>query len=377
MRVLHIFSNPHLTHGASVFEYRIAERLRADGIIFDYLVTGEPTPEEEARYALLDSRVFRLPLDGRHGLLLRELRVNREYHRFFKTHRYDVVYADTENALRAVHLLMARLAGVRVRVLHSHNTSLQTTSRASRLIARALRPLFRLSATHYFACSEAAADWLFPRSIRAQRRYEILKNGVDLARFRFSAESRDAARARYALEGALVIGHIGRFMPQKNHEKLIEIFAALHRMRPEARLLLVGDGPLMPEIRGLAASLGVAEWVIFAGNVDDVAPLLHAMDVFVMPSLFEGLPVTGVEAQAAGLCCLFSDAITPELKISRLAEYLPLHAEPETWARRVCALANAPREDASAEIERAGYSIEHTAARLRDFYFEHSGGSQV
>lgn len=372
MRILHIFSDPALTHGASMFEYRISQQLRDSDIFFDYLVTGELSPEDAARYAAAGSVVHRLALDTSHGLLIRELKANLAYYRFFKTHPYQIVYADTENALRAAHLLMARFAGVRVRILHAHNTALQTESRASAKLARLLRRLFSLSVTDYFACSEAAAEWLFPPKVCARHDYEILKNGVDLNAFRLNPEARSRVRDALGLSGT-VLGHIGRFMPQKNHARLLEIFAAVRKTAPEARLLLIGGGPMLDEMKEKARALGVAEYVCFAGNVQDVPAYLSAMDVFVMPSLFEGLPITGVEAQANELPCVFSDAITREIGISSLAEFLPLAKSDDVWAEKILAAAAGGRRDASAEIAAAGYSVGETANRLKTFYEEKGG----
>ena len=372
MRVLHIFSDPALTHGASMFEYRISQQLRSSDIYFDYLVTGELSDEDAARYAAAGSEVYRLPLDGGHGLLIRELKANLAYYRFFKTHPYDIVYADTENALRAAHLLMARFAGVRIRVLHAHNTALQTESRASAKIARLMRRLFSLSVTDYFACSEAAAEWLFPPLVCEKHSYEILKNGVDLNAFRFDPEARSRIRAALDLSG-VVIGHIGRFMPQKNHARLLEIFAAVRKTAPEARLLLIGGGPMLDEMKEKARALGVADSVRFVGNVQEIPAYLSAMDVFLMPSLFEGLPITGVEAQASGLPCIFSDAITREIGISALAKFLPLDEPDSVWAEKILSAAAGGRRDVSAEIAAAGYSVGETAARLKAFYEEKGG----
>jgi len=372
MRILHLITNPCLTHGGPVFEFEVSKRLKEQGIFFDYLITVPASPEDEKRFREQGSELYLLPWDLKHGLLVRELKVSWAYYRFFRKHKYDIVYADTENPMRAVHLLMARLAGVKVRVIHSHNTGMQTTSGLSYKIAKVVKHLFPLSATHFFACSDAAAQWLFPNSVYGKKKYTMLKNGVDMQRFAFNTRNRVQIRSRFGLdEGTLLVGHVGRFMPQKNHAMLVNIFAELVKLRPDARLMLIGEGPLRAEIEALAREKGVFDQIIFVGTVNDVAPWLHAMDVFIMPSLFEGLPVTGVEAQAAGLRCLFSNTITRELQITDLAEYLPLDAEPIVWAKRICALSSAGHTDASAQISAAGFDINHTAQHLHDFYLEH------
>jgi len=373
MRVLHLYADPHLTHGAAIFEYRIAEQLRDDGIFFDYLFSKELLPEDAARYAQNGSCVFGLGVDEKLNLIAHEIKANIAYYKFFKSHDYKIVYADTENALRAVHLLMARLAGVPVRVLHSHNTQLQTRSRASHLIARVLRHLFRFSATHYFACSDLAAQWLFPPSVCRKKNYKVLQNGVDLNQFRFNRQIRNDLRAKLGIqENQLLLGHVGRFMPQKNHGFLLDVFAGVAEKRPDARLILIGDGANRAEAERRAAELGITDKVLFIGSVQNVSDYLQAMDMFIMPSLFEGLPVTGIEAQAASLPCIFSDAITRELAITDLAEYLPIDSI-EPWVKRICRGDVAlPRRNVEAQIIRAGYSIDHTAAQLREFYFQHN-----
>ncbi|MBP3652581.1 MAG: glycosyltransferase [Clostridia bacterium] len=374
MRVLHLYADPHLTHGAAIFEYRIAQQLKDDGIIFDYLFSKKLLPEDAQRYAQNGSRVYDLDVDEKLNLIAHEIRANIAYYKFFKTHDYKIVYADTENALRAVHLLMARLAGVPVRVLHSHNTQLQTRSRLSHLIARVLRHVFRFSATHYFACSDLAAQWLFPPSICRRKDYKVLQNGVDLTQFRFNPQIRSELRAKLGIcDDQLLLGHVGRFMPQKNHSFLLEIFAGVVEKKPDARLMLIGDGANRAEAERKAKELGIEDKVLFIGSVQNVSDYLQAMDMFIMPSLFEGLPVTGIEAQAASLPCIFSDTITRELAITSLAEYLPIDSI-DPWVERICrADATLPRQDVEQQIIQAGYSIDHTAAQLREFYFKHGG----
>ena len=373
MRALHIFSDPSLTHGASIFEYRISRLLADSGIAFDYLVTGELRPEDAARYVEAGSEVFRLPLDVKHGLLIREIKVCREYYRFFRAHPYQVVYADTENALRALHLWMARLAGVRVRVLHAHNTGLQTQSKSSRVLARAMRELFRLSVTDYFACSDAAAEWLFPKRIYQKKRYALLKNGVDLNVFRFDADVRGETRRRYHLDGRFVLGTVGRMVPQKNQAFLIDVLAELCDLVPEASLLIVGDGPLRESLAARAREKGVAERVIFAGSVTDVPAHLCAMDFFLLTSAFEGFGIVNIEAQATGLPCLMSDAVPQEAKATDRADFLPLSVGASAWADAICAMRGVcgdSRPDLRKEIAQAGFSIDDTVEELRKFYQE-------
>lgn len=369
MRVLHMFTNPHLTNGATIFEYRISEFLKDENIFFDYLVTEEATEEEIQRYRKVDSHLYKLPIDNTHGLLIRELKINFQYYKFFKNHDYKIVYADTENALRSIHLLMARLAGVPVRVVHSHNTGLQTESKMSRRISRWLRGFFLFSATDYFACSDLAAEWLFPKQIYKRKKYSVLKNGVNLDMFRFDPGIRVKMRMEAGIDMGLVVGNVGRFMPQKNHRFLIDIFYELLKRKKDAVLLLIGDGPLRRDIEKYVEKKGLSDKVLFVGNVENVSQYLQMMDIFVMPSLFEGLPITGIEAQASGLPCLFSDTITKELAITPLVEYCSIQENAAIWAEHIVKFyENVDRKDVSNDIIDAGYSINSTVNWLNRFY---------
>lgn len=369
MRVLHIFTNPHLTNGATMFEFRISQLLNKDGIYFDYLVTEQVEKEEADLYKSVGSNIFKLPIDNEHGLIIRELKINREYYRFFKNHNYDIVYADTENSLRSIHLFMAKLAGVTTRVVHSHNTGLQTESKFSKVVASVIRYFFVFSATDYFACSDLAAKWLFPDSIIKKGKYKLLTNGVDLNVFKFDESLRMRTRKMYnILPTDVVIGNVGRFVPQKNHKFILSIFNEFVKKMPNAKLMLIGAGPLEGEIREFVKKYNLNESVIFVGTTRNVVNYYHAMDLFLMPSLFEGLPITGIEAQANGLPCLFADSITQELAISNLASYCSLSAPEVVWRDKILELLKIGRRDCSEEIINAGYSIYDTVSYLKNFY---------
>lgn len=373
MRVLHIFTSPHLTHGASIFEHRISELLKDDHIFFDYLVTERETEEEAARYKAQGSRIYHLKADNAHGLFIRELKANRAYYRFFKEHRdqFQIVYADTENALRAVHLLMARLAGIPVRVVHSHNSNLQTRSSFSRKLSRIIRNIFRFSATDYFACSDAAAEWLFPRKIYRKKQYDLINNGIDTGLFAFNAQNRKEIRDMHGIpDNTIVVGAVARFMEQKNHMFMLEVMHKALEYNPHMVLLLVGEGKLENQVRRRAAELGIAQNVIFAGTSPYVYKYMSAMDVYLMPSLFEGLGISGLEAQANGLGCLVSANVPPQVKMCSSVILKSLDDGAGEWALELLNLVRLRGDGAEARKNMAekGYAIRHTADTLRAFY---------
>ncbi len=371
MRVLHIFSNPHLTNGASIFEYRLSEFLKDDEIYFDYLVTETATPEEQERYQKNGSNLYQIPLDQKHGLLIRELKANYEYYKFFKTHPYKIVYADTENSLRAIHLLMARLAGIKVRVVHSHNTGLQTVSKKSKKIARLLRKFFLLSATDYFACSDAAAEWLFPKKIYRSKQYTIANNGINIEKFRYNQADRIKIRGKHHVsEDTIVVGAVGRFMEQKNHKFMLEVFKTFHEERKNSVLFLVGEGKLEDTVRTQVKKLQLEHSVIFCGTTTYVEQYLSAMDIYIMPSIFEGLGIAAIEAQANGLPCLLSDQVPAVVKMSKNVVFESLHNTTKKWSDQLEKFINKRTDgtENTKEIIAKGYSIKNTVRLMKEFY---------
>ena len=280
--------------------------------------------------------------------------------------RYPIVHSHMDKFSGLV-MQRAAKAGVPVRIAHSHNTQ-NEGGLAFQLVKDHYGRMVLPWATHLFACSRAAADWMFgPKAADAH----ILCNGVQPERFAPDPAARAALRAQLGLpQTAPVFGHIGRFTAQKNHAFLLDIFAAVHQSAPQSALLLVGEGAKRGEMEQKARSLGLGGAVRFLGPRQDIPQLLNAMDCFLFPSLHEGLPVTLVEAQAAGLPVLASEAITSEVCITPLVQRCSLQAPAGQWARQALALAASaqPRACPAAALRRAGYDIAQTAAWLQEFY---------
>ena len=197
----------------------------------------------------------------------------------------------------------------------------------------------------------------------------MMNNAIDTAAYAWSPTRCKKVRHELNLEGVYTLGHVGNFTQPKNHPFLLEIFAALLKKESNAVLLLVGGGEGMSQIREKAQKLGIAEHVRFLGVRSDVADLMQAMDVFVLPSLYEGLPVTMVEAQAAGLPCIISDKVPPECILTEgLVDVMPLSASPSAWAEKILAKRAIPRTDRRAEIAAHGFDITTEAVKLQEFY---------
>ncbi len=265
----------------------------------------------------------------------------------------------------------ARLAGARAVILHAHNSRLKKSGVRYRLFQDLCRLCFPLCGNYYFACSDLAGEFFFGKRLRDRVRY--VKNGIDTEKFRFDEAVRLEMRERYQVGDSLVLGSIGRFCEQKNQRFLLEIFAELLKIRSDVWFVLIGQGELEGELMRLADTQGLQARLLHIASTDRVPDYLCMMDGFLLPSLYEGLPVVGVEAQAAGLACIFSDSVTREASLTDRAYFLSLGHSADEWARFAAAAAEIDKENRSVYADRvreAGYEIKDTAKWLQEFYLK-------
>ena len=331
--------------------YRAIDRAKVQ---FDFLTHRDFRADYDDEIEALGGKIYRLPnLNPFSRSYLGAL------DRFFREHpQYRIVHSHLD-CMSAIPLKAAKKHGVPVRIGHAHNSNQPRD--AKYLLKLFYKRMIAGQATQLFACSEEAGRWMFGNAD-----FRVLNNAIDAGKYAFDADIRSTVRRELGLPAdALVVGHVGRFDPQKNHRFLVEIF---EKMPEDARLLLVGDGVLRPDVEQQAAALGIRDRILFTGVRTDVDRLLQAMDVFLMPSLFEGLPVSIVEAQAAGLPCLISDKVPIECKKTELVTQIPLEASPDEWAEAVLSAAEAPRGDTLAQIREAGFDIRANAEWLQNYY---------
>ena len=281
--------------------------------------------------------------------------------------QYAIVHSHMDKFSGLV-MRQAKKAGIPFRIAHSHNTQ-NEGGLAFQVVKNYYGNMVLPNATHLFACSQAAADWMFgSQSSQAH----ILFNGIDPQRFAFSPSVRAQVRAEWNLApDTLVFGHVGRFVEQKNHERILSIFSEILRKHPNSVLLLAGTGPLQTAIEQKAAELGIQRQVFFLGARQDIPQLLQGMDCFLFPSLHEGLPVTLIEAQASGLPITAASTITTEVGITPLVQFYSLQDSNDAWASAALGQALQHRElrtSPSKQIAAAGYDIRQTAAWLTEFY---------
>lgn len=279
-----------------------------------------------------------------------------------KEQKYDIVHAHGNSYTLAVEMYAAKLGKCKIRIPHSHNT----TSKHM-LIHYALKRVFNKSYTHGFACGEKAGKWLY-----GEKDFEVINNGIDIDKYKFDNEIRKKYRKKYNIEEKIIIGHIGGFTDQKNHKFLINIFFELYKLNSNYRLMLIGDGNLRIDIETQIRELGLTDKVMLMGKTLDVPNLMQAMDIIIMPSKYEGLPLTLVEAQSACLPCFISTDITEEVKITNLIESIDLSEGPVKWAKLINAHKYSNREsikdDICKKIVKKGYSIKVNAKKIKELY---------
>ncbi len=292
----------------------------------------------------------------------------RALHDFFREHQeYRVIHAHMTNTA-AIYMPIAKKYGVTCRIAHSHSSRDKggLMGYATRLLQK---PIHKY-ATDWFACSEAAAHWFYPKNAIADGRVKIVPNAVDAGKFRYDTALREEVRAKLGLTGKVVIGCVARFRPEKNHLFLLPVMEEILKREPNAVLMLVGDGPCQQEFADRVQALGLSRQVVILGQRGDVPALMQAMDVFVLPSLWEGLPVVGMEAQASGLRCVVSTGVTTEMNPWDMVAYLSLESPASHWAERLLHAAGQPREDTYQRFKDAGCDIHTTAPWLQQFYLE-------
>lgn len=368
IRVLHVI-NEMVLEGAESRIMDLYRNLDTDKVQFDFAVHTVKPAYFDNEIRQRGGRIYRWPEFNVSNLF----KYIKEVNSFFKEHReYRIVHGHIISWGFIYHWI-AKKHGVKTRIAHARTSSYEKTLRGYMTLLM-LRPL-KYFANVYFACSKLAGEYAFGKKNVETGRVRIINNAIDAGRFRFSPADRERVRKEFSLEEELVIGHVGTFRYAKNHPFLLDVFAEIVKTRPDAVLLLVGDGKLKQDIIEKARSLDIYDRIIFAGQRTDVPKLLSAMDVLVFPSHYEGLPGVVVEAQAAGLRCFVSDAVSQEVAITDLVQFISLKESPKFWAERVLEKVGYPRKDMCSEIASAGFDVKTVAEELQEFYLNCAGSS--
>lgn len=356
--------------GVSAVEYEWIKALQGR-VSYDYalLDPDKSVPEKESAVKELGCQIYPLRYKSSSSLASHKNR-ERVLGEFLAQHHYDVVHIDTDLLSRYDVAKVARKAGVKKVIIHSHNAMRDLHGiQKIPLAAKLERHLIGKYATDLAACSKEAAKWLF--SSKDQAKVRIIHNGIDRARYTFSKERRQKLRASLKIsDDTLVLGNIGRLAEQKNQLFLLDIFKEVTRLT-KAKLILIGSGDKEAEIRNEIAKERLTDQVILIKATDQVPDYLFAMDVFVMPSLYEGLPMTLLEAQTSGLPCVISDVISSEMDFPGLIKREKLTASPAEWAKLVIDTAKKSTFDRKQEAQvltKIGYDNQESAEQVYQMY---------
>lgn len=354
--------------GISKLTVTIQKLLNPQKIKFDYLVFRDRKEFLEDQAIALGGTKQIVNTENMHNVAIKLVKKFSGMVYLFRKEQYDVVHVDASTPYDVIVALAAKVAGIKTIVLHSHNDDFQK----SKPLRDAFMPFYKFimlfAVTDYFTISEKAAYFMFPKSIFRKRKYQLVRNGIDTEEFSFSEEDRKKARIELGVDDKAVIGHIGRFVYQKNHEFILRTFVEYHKINPNSVLLLVGEGELLDSMKNLARELDVFDNVIFYGVTHDVRKVLLAMDIFVFPSRFEGLGIAAIEAQANGLVTLCADSIVEEVNVTD--RFVRVHGwDSKYWAEQINNnLGKKRKSDCKQQIIEAGYDIKNTAQQLENFY---------
>lgn len=358
-RVLQIVDSMEMG-GIQAFIMNVYRSIDREKVQFDFLVhhmTDGPFYQEiESK----GGKVYCLP--ARNEGVFKNKTALRE---FFNEHKeYRVVHMHESSLSYIEPLVAAKNAGVPIRIMHSHSTHI-LGNKIHFILHRFHSINIHKIATHYLACGEMAGKWMYGKS-RVKANYTVLYNGINLKSFKFNPEIRKQVRDELTVGDALVFGHVGRFMQVKNHKFLVEIFKEILKMKPDSYLVLAGTGELLESTKDYCKSLEIIDSVRFLGVRKDVSRLLQAMDAMILPSFYEGFPVTAIEAQASGLPVYLSDTITKEAVIKENVHVVDLDLSATKWANMV--LDDLRRLENNDALFEKGFDINDVAYKLFNLY---------
>lgn len=306
---------------------------------FEFIVHYKKIPKEE-EIKKSGGKIWYIPRKSNNLIAYR-----REMKRFFKDNatRYSAIWVNICSLSNNDHIRYAKKYKIPKRIIHSHNTN-ETRGVIRKMLHYINRVFLPLYATDYWACSNVAGKWFYSKKIMMSNKYKVINNAINIEEFAFSENIRNKYRSELKINNKYVIGHVGRFCDQKNHEEIINIFYKYYEKNNNAHLILIGTGELEDVIKAKVKLLGLEKNVSFLGSRSDVKYIMQAMDVFILPSLYEGLPIVGVEAQISGLACLFANTITQEIKITSNSYFLDLKNLDE-WVNKIDQLKKYSRND--------------------------------
>lgn len=365
IRVLHVVATVSINSGIMSFIMNYYRNINTENVQFDFLCWVKSDDIYIDEIKRLGGNVFYIPKPG----------LSKEYREkiveFFENQasKYSILH------LHEVYLNMfippiARKYGIKHTIAHSHATMF-SDKKLNAMRNRLLCLPIKKEVSNYFACSEAAGKLLYGKKYVEQGKVKIINNAIDCEKYQYNENTRIKLRNDMKLEGKFVIGHVGRFNPQKNHMFLIDIFTEVIKYKPDSVLMLIGTGPLQEQVEEKIKTKGITDKVMLLKHRSDIPDLLQAMDVFVLPSIFEGLGIVLIEAQASGLKCVASDVVPIEARVTDNLSYVSLKSSAAEWAKIILdSHSNSKRIDEVKKVKEAGFNIKTEAEKLERIYLQ-------
>lgn len=367
IRVLHVVGRMD-RGGIETFIMNIYRNIDRSKIQFDFLCHYGTVGEYNDEIIKLGGKIYEMPVikSTKKTYYFRLFKYVSALKKFFKEHdEYNIIHGHMTNTA-SIYMPIAKKSGVKTLIVHSHMSRSPKGLRG--IITTILQIPLKYIATNYFACSLSAAKWIFSDKMIIEKKVKIINNSIDSNAFSFNQIIRNNYRKKFNIEEKFVIGHVGRFYIEKNHKFIISTFIEYLKFDENARLLLVGDGELLNSIKNNIKVNGIEDKVILLGSRDDVNKLMQAMDIFIMPSLFEGLPLVGVEAQCTGLKCFLSNVITNEINITGNVHFIDLKNGPKFWAEFIYNKKDYIRKSQKDIIISHGFDLKNNVEFLENFY---------
>lgn len=364
IRVLQVFARMD-RGGAETMIMNVYRHIDRSKVQFDFMVHTEDHCAYDDEIEKLGGHIYRIPrYTGKN-----HFQYKKKWKIFFNEHpEYHIIHGHMRSTA-AIYLKIANQFGLTT-IAHSHSTS--SGKGISAVIKNMMQLPIRYEADYLFACSQKAGEWLFGKETTKKEKFYIINNGIDVEKYKFNPIIRQSMRNKFGIEdNQFLIGHVGSFSYPKNHDFLIDIFNEVHKEKQDSILLLVGDGALKNSIEKKVDLLELQDSVIFTGVRSDVSDLMQAMDAFVFPSHFEGLPVTLIEAQFSGLPCFTSSNVTNEAKITEQVEFIDLEQTARDWTKKILFVEkNYFRTDLDENIYKNKYDVKENTKQLERFYLQ-------
>lgn len=370
-RVLQIIAEPFENGGQELFITNLYKNIDKERIQFDFVVPYSGKNEKlKNEVESLGANFYAANIKHKEGGLVQRISFFKTVNKVLKENKYSIVHINSVSLLGMMFgVLTAKRNQVKNIIVHSHSDGFPTMK--YKVMKKISDYILRKHADYYFACSEKAAKWKFPEEVIKQKKHIVIKNGIDVDKFKFNEEIRKEYRNQFKIDDKFVLGHVGRFAEEKNHKFIINVFEELLKKEKKAVLLLIGEGSLKSKIEEQVKEKNIQENVKFLGVRNDVNNILQAMDVFIFPSIFEGLGIAAIEAECGGLPVICSNKLPKEIEITDQLIKMSLLNSPEEWAEKILEIKEKQvREQSYERINKCGYNIKEVANDLEMFYLD-------